>query len=206
MVPLSTLTALLDSPPTPEMLDRLSDLADWLLSEAAAAGGLGPQEKERLWQRHIFDSAAFARSWPVPPQSCVDLGSGAGLPGLVLGILWPTTEMLLVDRSGRRTGLVRRAIRVLELSNVSARQAEISQISTGQEAAVMRAVLPPPEAIKTFGRLLGTGGRGVLGLSRATGPDDQFLLQEAEQNGLVGAIETIKVLDPPAWMLMMSKS
>ena len=188
------------------MLERLSDFADWLLSEAAAAGGLGPQEEERLWQRHIFDSATFARAWPVPPKSCVDLGSEAGLPGIVLAILWPTTEMLLIDRSGRRTGLVRRAIRVLELPNVSARQAEISQVSTGQEAAVMRAVFPPPAAIQTFGRLLGPGGRGVLGLSRATGPDDHHLLQEAEQNGLAATIETIKVLDPPAWMLMMSKS
>ncbi|MBK5268087.1 MAG: class I SAM-dependent methyltransferase [Acidimicrobiia bacterium] len=205
-MPLSLLNDFLDRPPTAQMLDRLSEFAAWLISEAAAAGGLGPQEEKRLWQRHIFDSAAFARAWPVPPESCMDLGSGAGLPGIVLGILWPTTEVLLIDRSGRRTGLVRRAIRILDLPNVSARQAEISQVSAGQEAAVMRAVLPPPAAIRTFGRLLGPGGRGVLGLSRTAGPNDQLLLQEAERNGLAATIETIKVLDPPAWMLMMSRS
>jgi 16S rRNA (guanine527-N7)-methyltransferase len=188
------------------MLDRLENFAAWLLSEATTAGGLGPQEEKRLWQRHIFDSAAFARAWPVPPESCVDLGSGAGLPGIVLGILWPTTELLLIDRSGRRTGLVRRAIRVLDLPNVTVRQAEISQVATGQKAAVMRAVLPPPAAIKTFGRLLGSGGRGVLGLSRATSPDERLLLQAADRNGLTATIETLKVLDPPAWMLIMSKS
>lgn len=205
-MPLSLLDELLKSPPTAQMRDRLSAYAVWLMSEATTAGGLGPQEAERLWQRHIFDSAAFTLGWPVPPESCVDLGSGAGLPGIVLGILWPATELRLVDRSGRRTRLVRRAIRVLDLPNVTVWESDIRQVSRGQEAAVMRAVLPPPAAIRAFGRLLAPEGRGVLGLSRSNLPDEKLLLYEADRNELKATVETVKVLDPPGWMLIMSRS
>jgi hypothetical protein len=85
-------------------------------------------------------------------------------------------------------------------------EADIRQVSPGQEAAVMRAVLPPPAAIRTFGRLLAPEGRGVLGLSRSNLPDEQLLLHEADRNELKATIETVKILDPPGWMLIMSRS
>ena len=200
------LEKLIGRPPGDTTAERLRAYADWLGSEGIRAGGLGPGEDQRVWQRHILDSAAFTLPWSVPPDRCTDLGSGVGLPGIVLAVLWPETAITMIDRSGRRTGLIRRAARVLGLGNVEVVQGDIAKTPTDQSALVMRAVLPPPEAIRLFGRILGSGGQAVLGLSRTNEPDRQNLEALSAGSGLVGAVQKVKVLDPPAWMLIMSRS
>lgn len=186
--------------------DLIQTFASWLTTEGMTAGGIGPHEKNRLWDRHIADSAAFSTFWPNPPQACHDLGSGAGLPGIMLAILWLDTEIHLIDRSGRRTRLMRRATRILGLDNVSIHEQDLFDLSGGQEAIVMRATLPPRQAMALCGSILAPGGRAVLGLSRSQLPGDARDLQEGADEGLTTTVETVKVLDPPAWMLIMSKS
>src|SRR5680860_1148391 len=94
---------------------QLGRLHRWLATEAVEAGGLGPNEVDQITQRHIGDSAAFACQVPKAPDSLIDLGSGVGLPGAVLAILWPRTSVTLLDRSGRRADLARRMTRVVGL-------------------------------------------------------------------------------------------
>jgi len=184
--------------------------AGWLGTEGADAGGIGPHESSRLWDRHLLDSAAFSTCWSTPPTECLDLGSGAGLPGIVLAILWPGTEMLLVDRSGRRARLMRRAIRILGLENVSVVQRDVFELAGEREALVMRATLPPASAAGLCGDLLAPGGQAVVGLSRSQAPRSaEQWTKQGEAVGVPGLetrIEAVKVLDPPAWMLIMSKS
>lgn len=187
-------------------IDRLKAFVDWLGSEGLQAGGIGPQETERLWDRHIADAAAFSVWWSEPPETCLDLGSGVGLPGIVLAILWPGTRMLLVDRSGRRVRLMRRAVRVLGLDNVEVQQLEADALLSGYQAMVMRAVFPPGEAVAVFDRLLAPGGQGVLGLSRNVEPNDLELAAIAGNLDVATRVGSVEVLDQPAWMLIMCKS
>ncbi len=180
--------------------------AEWLRTEGAAAGGIGPHEAGRLWDRHLLDSAAFSAFWPIPPQVCVDLGSGVGLPGIVLAVLWPDTELQLVDRSGRRVRLMRRAVRILGLQNVRVLEEDICDLEGDREALVMRAALPPIGAAALCADLLAPGGRAVVGLSRSEASESVQELGLEGGAGLDVRVETLKVLDPPAWMLIMSKS
>ena len=144
----------------------LEEYAGWLREEALDAGGLGPHETKQIWDRHLADSLAFARGWKgrSPPSRLLDVGAGVGLPGIPLAILWPETNITLLDRSVRRCDLARRAARLLELSNLQVRQGDAWSEPREWEAAVFRAVLAPDRALAAADRLLLPDGTAVIGL------------------------------------------
>lgn len=205
-MPFSLLENAIGRPLDAEARRRITEYGTWLESEGLAAGGIGPSEVSRLWERHIADAACFSTAWRRPPPRCLDVGTGVGLPGIVLAILWPGTEMHLIERSGRRCRLLRRVVRVLELENVQVYEADVNDWAEQSPAMVMRAVFPPAEAVRQFGRLLEPSGIGVLGLSRVQPPDMGLLRDLSVQIGLNSEILTAEVLDPPGWMLMMTQS
>ena len=150
-----------------DQLMALKEYASWLASEAIPAGGLGPDEGPRIWDRHVCDSLAFAVGWPNErPTTALDVGSGVGLPGIPLAIVWPETAWVLLDRSRGRTNLARRAVRVLGLGNVTAIQAELDQHRAYYDAIVARGVMEPAILAGKATRLLSPGGKLVIGLSR----------------------------------------
>lgn len=188
---------------------RLEQYADWLESEAIPAGGLGPREGGRLWDRHVADSLAFAVAWKdrPPPDEILDVGSGVGLPGIPLAILWPDTVVTTLDRGGRRIRLLRRATRIIGLTNVSVAQGDVFSVADEWESVVFRGAVKAPEAVGLAARLLEVGGSAVLGLSRrpeepTTGRD---LVNLAGALGLQGEVAEVPVgvLDAPAWLLIM---
>ena len=142
-------------------LDRLSILGRWLRDEALPAGGLGPNESAVIEDRHLADSVLFAGGWREPPSSCWDLGSGAGLPGLVLASIWPEAKVVLVDASQRRCDLARRGARVAGLS-VEVRRSTIEALTGPCQAIVSRATLPAERFGPILARLLSSGGRAVI--------------------------------------------
>ena len=100
--------------------------ARWPLAEAYAAllatdgvtrGLIGPREAPRLWDRHLINCALLAELVPEGSTVC-DIGSGAGLPGLVLAIARPDVEMTLVEPLLRRTTFLDEVVATLELTNV----------------------------------------------------------------------------------------
>lgn len=90
-----------------------------LLSEAGVTRGLiGPRETPRLWERHLLNCAVVADL--VPHAAAVaDVGSGAGLPGLVLAIRRPDLDVALIEPLLRRATFLEEAIALLELDNVA---------------------------------------------------------------------------------------
>jgi len=140
---------------------QLEDLGDWLRVEALPAGGIGPLEGHRIDDRHLADSIVYAAAWGAPPRHCWDLGTGAGLPGLVLAILWPRCRFTLVDRSARKIDLVRRAARILGLE-VDTRVASIASLEGQTEAIVSRALMPASTLLPHLRRLLAPLGRAVV--------------------------------------------
>ena len=178
-----------------DQLRSLIAYAEWLEREAPEAGGIGPNESLHVLERHVGDSLTWLQPMDAPPVSMLDVGSGVGLPGIPLAIVLPNTEITLLDRSGRRCGLLRRAIRVLDLQNVVIRQADIRQELVPRDVVVSRASLPPDQLLPHLRRL--TRAMAIVGGSTA-GPLE------------VAGYSTVEIearyLDSPRWLLIMRPS
>lgn len=89
---------------------------DILRSTAVEWGLLGPREAERLWDRHILNSAALSEL--IPADSAVaDVGSGAGLPGIPLAILRPDLRVTLIEPLLRRSTFLTQTVEELQISD-----------------------------------------------------------------------------------------
>ena len=174
---------------------RLCGYAEWLAAEAIPAGGLGPAEILVLWERHILDSAMFGVGLP-PYGTVADVGSGVGLPGLPLAIVRSDLRWVLVERSGRRATLLRRAVRVLGLgSAVDVLETDARNVA-GFEGVVMRAVLPPSRLAALVDSALVSGGRAVVGAG---------LEPESLDGWQLVRFPGSEVLAPGRWLRMMQK-
>lgn len=81
-------------------------------------GLIGPRETDRLWGRHILNSAVLGELLETG-ERVIDVGSGAGLPGIPVGIARPDVDIVLVEPMLRRTEFLREMIEQLGLTNVS---------------------------------------------------------------------------------------
>ena len=158
-----------------DMVSQLEVFVGWLGSEATRAGGIGPDESQRLWTRHVGDSLVFARAIK-GFRSVLDVGSGVGLPGIPLAIVLPNASFTLLDRSERRCRLARRAIRITEIKNVEVIQGDARSARCDVEAVVSRAALPIDELIDVSRRIAQRGRTLVAAASHgmakpASAPD-----------------------------------
>ena len=177
---------------------------DWLVSEALAAGGIGPHEVDRVQDRHLLDSLAFVRGIPDDTHSIVDIGTGVGLPGIPIAIALPDTAVTLVDRAGRRVDLVRRAVRILGLSNVTVVQSDVAGLDDHWDCAVFRASLPVDEAASVYRTITAPTGTGLVGVSRRN--DRPELPQPPSGVQFTMTDEADGALDSPFWLLTMQRS
>lgn len=184
--------------------ERLEDYGEWLRTEAIAAGGLGPDEASRVFERHVGDSLAFLIGVPSNATSVVDVGSGVGLPGIPLAIARPDLAVTLVDRSGRRCDLARRALRVLGLDALEVRAADVADLGEQWDVALFRASLPPERAYGVVPELVRTTGVGLLGLSRRM---ERPVPPQAPPDLQVDVLERRPpMLDSPFWLLRMRRT
>ena len=120
--------------------------AELLAGPGVERGLIGPTETERLWDRHLLNSAVVAELIPaVSGQESVqlaDLGSGAGLPGIVLAILLPQVSVTLVEPMARRTAFLQECIAMLGLSNAQVRRGRAEEFvgEIGADVVTSRAV------------------------------------------------------------------
>jgi 16S rRNA (guanine527-N7)-methyltransferase len=101
----------------PERRDLAERFAGLLATAGVDRGLIGPREAPRLWDRHLLNCAMLAEAIPAE-ASVVDLGSGAGLPGLVLAIARPDLRITLVEPLERRTLFLSEAVATLGLVEV----------------------------------------------------------------------------------------
>lgn len=94
-----------------ETLDRLRAYADLLVKWQAKINLVGPDTIPNLWQRHFLDSAQVFPLLPQPIHRLVDMGSGAGFPGLVLAIMG-VPDVHLIESDARKCAFLREAARV----------------------------------------------------------------------------------------------
>jgi 16S rRNA (guanine527-N7)-methyltransferase len=133
--------------------------------EAIRRGFLGPQETARLRERHLEDAFGLAGiRRPRPGERWVDLGSGAGLPGLPLALAYPATSFTLVDAQRRRLDWVSATAADLGLDNVAVVHARLEEYGHGPDrasfdAATARALAPLPVVAELGMPLLRLDGR-----------------------------------------------
>jgi len=127
-----------------ERLSAMVAYAGLLASDGVTRGLIGPHEVPRLWERHLLNCAVVADL--IPQGACVDdVGSGAGLPGIVLAIHRPDLELVLVEPLLRRCVFLEEAVGVLELSNVAVvrqRAEERARSRPMRDVVTARAVAP----------------------------------------------------------------
>ena len=98
-------------------LELAARYADDLATTGVAHGLIGPREVPRLWDRHLVNSAVVAALVPRGAR-VVDVGSGAGLPGLVLALVRPDLHVTLVEPLARRADYLSRVVAELGLPGV----------------------------------------------------------------------------------------
>jgi 16S rRNA (guanine527-N7)-methyltransferase len=152
--------------------DRISlaeRYAELLTTDAVVRGLIGPREAPRIWERHLLNCAVVADLIPVG-ASVVDVGSGAGLPGMVLAVARPDLTVTLVEPLARRTAFLTEAVAALGLDRttvVRARAEECVGKLPGADVVTARAVAPLDRLVDWCLPLAAAGGR-LLALKGAS--------------------------------------
>lgn len=145
-----------------DRLDIARRYADLLAGAGVERGLIGPREVDRIWDRHILNSAVVAELIE-PSARVVDVGSGAGLPGLPLAIARPDLSVTLLEPMLRRTEFLTEAVRDLGLTAAVVRgRAEEPGVRAaigGADVVVSRAVADMEKLTRWCLPLLRPGGR-----------------------------------------------
>lgn len=123
--------------------------AAWLVGDGVERGLIGPREVPRIWERHLVNCAVL--STVIPPQARVaDLGTGAGLPGIVLAIMRPDLELTLVEPLLRRTTFLEEVVADLGLDRCEVVRGRAEGLHGRRHFDVVAS-----RALAPLGRLLG---------------------------------------------------
>ena len=151
-------------------------------------GLIGPLELPRLWSRHVVNSGLVAPL--LRPGRVGDVGSGAGLPGLVLAIARPDVRLTLIEPMERRVAWLNRQVDELELDNVDVVRARAEEAKltgqldqvTARAVSALRTLIPiTAPLLKPGGELLLMKGAGVAGeMGAAEKAIRKFRLQDVE--------------------------
>jgi 16S rRNA (guanine527-N7)-methyltransferase len=144
-----------------DSLAKAQRFVEWLATDGVTRGLIGPRETARLWDRHLLNCALVAEL--VPDQGeLVDIGSGAGLPGVVLAMLRPRLHVVLLEPLLRRSVFLEECVNALDLPNATvlrARAEEKAASRISADVATARAVAPLDRLVGWAAGLLRPGGQ-----------------------------------------------
>lgn len=162
-----------------ETLDRLRIYADLLVKWQARINLVGPETIPTLWHRHFLDSAQV---FPILPQTIhrlVDMGCGAGFPGLVLAIMG-VPEVHLIESDARKCAFLREVARVTA-APVTVHNARIEAVAPlAAEIVTARALAPLEKLLPWAERHLAPGGQCVF--LKGKGSEDELTRASKEWN------------------------
>ncbi|CAM3404073.1 16S rRNA (guanine(527)-N(7))-methyltransferase RsmG [Isoptericola cucumis] len=116
--------------------DVVAGFADRLQAEGELRGLIGPREVPRLWERHLLNSAAVL-PYLSAATSIADVGSGAGLPGIVIAAMRPEAEVYLIEPMERRTAWLTEVSGDLGLDNVQVKRGRAEEFHGAFEVDVV---------------------------------------------------------------------
>lgn len=186
-------------------VDAAAEYARLLATEGTVRGLIGPREVPRLWERHLLNSAAIASLVPVGAR-VVDVGSGAGLPGIPLALARPDLTVTLLEPLARRVAFLTECVHRLGLERVTvvrgrAEEGPIRRQLGGADVVTARAVAPLEKLagwclplLRPGGLLLAMKGSTAAAELAATGP-------------LPGAADALltQAGDPPATVIVVTR-
>lgn len=138
---------------------------DSLATDGSTRGFIGPREVPRLWERHLINCAVVAE---VMPQNAtlIDVGSGAGLPGIPLAIARPDLTITLIEPLLKRSTYLSEVVDLLSLDNVTvirgrAEEGPVKKAVKGADIVTSRAVAPLGKLAKWSLPLVRKGGEMI---------------------------------------------
>ena len=194
-----------------ERLPLAERYAEHLATTGVEWGLVGPREASRVWERHILNCAVVADLIP-PAARVLDIGSGAGLPGIPLALARPDLRVVLVEPLARRVEWLRAVLADLELPvEVERGRAEDTVVRRrweGADVVTSRAVAPLHRLAAWCLPLVRPGGMmlAVKGMS-APAEVERDARAIAASGGGIPRIETcgVGIVDPPSTVVVVER-
>ncbi|HEY1916836.1 MAG TPA: 16S rRNA (guanine(527)-N(7))-methyltransferase RsmG [Streptosporangiaceae bacterium] len=181
--------------------------AELLAGPAVVRGLLGPREAERLWDRHLLNCAVIAEFVPAP-STLLDIGSGAGLPGIVLAMLLPDVQVTLLEPMARRVTFLEECVTELGLgnTNVVRMRAEEAHGQVHADVVTARAVAPLDRLARLTVPLARPGGM-VLAVKGARAAAEAATARPVLRQLGVRDVSVLRagvdLIDPPATVIRL---
>jgi 16S rRNA (guanine527-N7)-methyltransferase len=138
----------------PEREAEIRAFTEFLVTAGIERGLIGPREGERIWERHIFNCLPVTQLLP-QGASLFDIGSGAGLPGIVIALARPDLKVTLIEPLERRVEFLKEATERLEIEVIRGRAQDVKKSA---EYVTARAVAPLEKLKKMSWHMVKTGG------------------------------------------------
>ena len=181
-----------------EQLDGFRTYREELLRWGARMNLTALRSAEAIVREGFLDSLACAPLIGPEVRRVVDLGSGAGFPGIPLALVRPAVRFTLLEASRKKTSFLRHIVRTLQLANAAVlmgrAEALAAEAGLGEafDLALARAVAPPAEQASLVRPFLGPGGAFVLQAGEGSRPPDA-----AEAIGAAGFVLEREIAVPP---------
>jgi 16S rRNA (guanine527-N7)-methyltransferase len=133
--------------------------ADLLTTAGIERGLIGPREGERIWERHIFNCLPITQLLPIG-ASLFDIGSGAGLPGIVIALARPDLKVTLIEPLERRVEFLNEAVAAIAAGGVEIEviRGRAQDVKKSADFVTARAVAPMEKLKKMSWHMVKTGG------------------------------------------------
>ena len=138
----------------PERQEEIRAFAQFLTTAGIERGLIGPREGERIWERHIFNCLPVTQLLP-QNASLFDIGSGAGLPGIVIALARPDLKVTLIEPLERRVEFLKEATEGLGIDVIRGRAQDVKKSA---DYVTARAVAPLEKLKKISWHMVKTGG------------------------------------------------
>jgi 16S rRNA (guanine527-N7)-methyltransferase len=138
----------------PERVEEIQAFAHFLATAGIERGLIGPREGERIWDRHIFNCLPVTQLLP-EGTTLFDIGSGAGLPGIVIALARPDIQVTLIEPLERRVEFLKEATEGLNIEVIRGRAQDVKKTA---HFVTARAVAPLEKLRKMSWHMVKTGG------------------------------------------------
>ena len=168
-------------------LDAVTRYVAMLAGDGVVRGLIGPREVPRLWERHVLNSAALAEAVPAGAR-VVDVGSGAGLPGIPLGLARPDLTLTLVEPMARRVEFLSDVVAALgtpwRIVRGRAEERSVVRAVGPVDVVTARAVAPLPRLVGWCRGLLPPGAQLIALVGARAAAEVPDLVPELEAAGM----------------------
>ena len=164
----------------PGQEDAIRAYAEFLTTAGIERGLIGPREGERIWDRHIFNCLPITQLLP-QGASLFDIGSGAGLPGIVIALARPDLKVTLIEPLERRVEFLNEAVAAIATTGVEIAviRGRAQDVKKSADFVTARAVAPMEKLKKISWHMVKTGG-SLLAIKGESAANEMVGIKGAE--------------------------